>query len=82
MMSKLWSGRGVAIATAVVTCAALVVLVSWSVVSPAAVSSGALGPEWQCSRVAFVLTTCIRAAEARRQVIPVRAKQDDCPPGI
>lgn len=82
MMSKLWSGKGVAIATAVVTCAALAALVSWSVVSPAAVSSGALGPEWQCSRVAFVLTTCIRAAEAGARVIPVRAKQDDCPPGI
>ena len=82
MMSKLWSGRGAAVAAAVVTCAALAAALSWSVASPASVSSGALGPEWQCSRVALVLTTCTRTVETAERVIPVRAKQGDCPPGI
>ncbi|MFX9165610.1 hypothetical protein ABTN87_19300, partial [Acinetobacter baumannii] len=31
------------------------------------VSSAGLGPGWQCSRVAFVLTTCTRAGEAERE---------------
>lgn len=82
MMSKLWSGRGVALAAAVLTCAFLAAFVSWSVASPEPISSAALGPEWQCSRVAFILTTCTRAVGSEGRAIPVRAKEDaqDCPP--
>lgn len=79
MISKLWFGKTVALAAAVVAGVVLVALVSFSVASPEQVSSGALGPEWQCSRVALVLTTCTRAAETEGRVIPVQAKED-CPP--
>ena len=92
MISKLWSGKGAALAAAGAAGAVLVAYLSLMLASPEPVSSAALGPEWQCSRVAFVLTTCSRTSEPEREAdaegvkpadkvkaIPVRAK-DDCPP--
>ncbi|WP_426433886.1 hypothetical protein [Bradyrhizobium genosp. P] len=79
MKSKLWSRKGVALAAAVVASAGAAALLSWNVMSPEPVSSAALGPDWQCSRVAFVLTTCTRTGDTVTGAIPVRAK-DDCPP--
>jgi hypothetical protein len=89
MISKLWSGKGAALAAAVAAGAVLVAYLSLTLASPEPVSSAALGPEWQCSRVAFVLTTCTRESEADGEAkgevknevkaISVRAK-DDCPP--
>ena len=89
MMSKLWSGKGAALAAAGAAGAVLVAYLSLTLASPEPVSNAALGPEWQCSRVAFVLTTCTRATEAEAEAkpqgevkaIPVRAK-DDCPPEL
>ena len=63
MMSKLWSGKGAALAVAGAAGAVLVAYVSLTLASPEQVSSAGLGPGWQCSRVAFVLTTCTRAGE-------------------
>ncbi|HBY25649.1 MAG TPA: hypothetical protein DEH75_03700 [Bradyrhizobium sp.] len=45
----------------------MVAYVSLTLASPEQVSSAGLGPGWQCSRVAFVLTTCTRAGEAERE---------------
>ncbi|NEU94771.1 hypothetical protein [Bradyrhizobium uaiense] len=87
MMSKLWSGKGAALAAAGAAGAVLVAYLSLALASPEPVSSAALGPAWQCSRVAFVLTTCTRTAGTEREAegelkaIPVRAK-DDCPPEL
>ncbi|MGY4260130.1 hypothetical protein ACVI1L_007198 [Bradyrhizobium sp. USDA 4516] len=91
MMSKLWSGKGAALAAAGAAGAVLVAYLSLTLASPEPVSNAALGPEWQCSRVAFVLTTCTRGTEAEREAeakpegevkaILVRAK-DDCPPEL
>ncbi|WP_375782848.1 hypothetical protein ACE10Z_23310 [Bradyrhizobium sp. Pha-3] len=93
MISKLWSGTGAALAAAGAAGAVLVAYLSLTLASPEPVSSAALGPAWQCSRVALVLITCTRAGEdeqaakTEREVktegevraIPVRAR-DDCPP--
>ncbi|PAY05463.1 hypothetical protein CK489_29215 [Bradyrhizobium sp. UFLA03-84] len=87
MISKLWSGKGAALAAAGAAGAVLIAYGSLTLASPEQVSSAGLGPGWQCSRVAFVLTTCTRADEPEREArvdgevraIPVRAK-DDCPP--
>lgn len=80
MISKLWSRKGVALAAAAAICAGLAALVSFGLPSPEPASSAALGPQWQCSRVAFVFTSCTRTAEAgNNKVIRVRAKED-CPP--
>ena len=82
MMTKLWSGKGVALAAAVAASAVLVAILSYAMASPQEVSSAALGPEWQCSRVAFVLTTCTRATGAVDRAMPVRAKVEECAPEL
>ncbi|KIU42868.1 MULTISPECIES: hypothetical protein [Bradyrhizobium] len=83
MISKLWSVKGAALAAAGAAGAVLVAYLFAALASPEPVSSAGLGPDWQCSRVAFVLTTCTRATEAvgENRAIPVRAK-DDCPPEL
>jgi hypothetical protein len=78
MMPNLWSRKAVVLATVVVTCACLVAFAAFTLASPEQVSSAALGPDWQCSRVAFVLTTCSRIGEPGIKATPVRAKED-CP---
>ncbi|MGY4160307.1 MULTISPECIES: hypothetical protein [unclassified Bradyrhizobium] len=67
MISKLWSGKGAALAAAGAAGAVLVAYLSLTLASPEPVSSAALGPAWQCSRVAFVVTTCSRTAETERE---------------
>jgi len=79
MISKLWSRKGAAVAAAVAICACVLTFVALSLASPVPISSAALGPDWQCSRVAFVLTTC--TPTGRPKAVPVRDKED-CPPGI
>lgn len=82
MIFKLWSRKGAVLAAAVVICACLAVLVSSGLPSPEPVSSAALGPDWECSRMAFIFTSCTRAAEAGNRAIRVRAKENCPPPGI
>ena len=82
MMSKLWSGKGAALAAAGAAGAVLVAYLSLTLASPEPVSSAALGPAWQCSRVAFVLTTCTRVSGAASRAIPARAKAEDCAPEL
>lgn len=47
---------GVVIATLVAVTAAVAMGLSY----PEPVSSGALGPDWQCTRLAFIFTSCTR----------------------
>ncbi len=75
MMSKLWTRKGLVLAAAVVTFACLVAFVSFGLASPEPVSSAALGPEWQCSRLAFVFTTCSRIGATEPAAFHVRTKQ-------
>ena len=79
MRSKLWSRKGVAVAAAVGICACLVAFAAFSLSSPEPISSAALGPDWQCSRVALILTTCTPVGKPK--AVEVRDKED-CPPGI
>jgi hypothetical protein len=82
MMLKLWSRKGAVLVAAVAASAALIAFMAFSLASPQPVSSAALGPDWQCSRVAFLLTTCSRTGEAGNHAMRVRAKEDCPPPGI
>ncbi|MBR0797593.1 hypothetical protein JQ615_19580 [Bradyrhizobium jicamae] len=79
MRSKLWSRKGAALAAAVALCVCMLSFVMFSLASPAPISVAALGPDWQCSRVAFVLTSCTHVG--RPKAVPVRDRED-CPPGI
>ncbi|WP_407164596.1 hypothetical protein [Bradyrhizobium sp. ORS 111] len=82
MISMLWSRKGAVLAAAIVTCTVLAALVSSGLPSPEPVSTAALGPHWQCSRVAFVFTSCTRTAQAGNKAMQVRAKEDCPPPGL
>jgi hypothetical protein len=47
---------------------------------PHAVSEPLLGPEWQCSRTAFLVTTCSLSSERTKQrAIAVSASHAICP---
>ncbi|QOZ34025.1 hypothetical protein XH92_22135 [Bradyrhizobium sp. CCBAU 53421] len=49
----------------IVASLACIVVVLAIVAAPRPVSSAALGSEWQCSKAAFVLTTCRQTEPAR-----------------
>ena len=60
-MKIIWqSSRTLAIAVVATVAAGAAVVVG----CPHAVSEPLMGPEWQCSRVAFLVTTCSQSREA------------------
>jgi hypothetical protein len=67
-----WTRKEIALLAAVVTFAAVL---SIGLADP--VPHAALGPEWQCSRLAFVFTTCTRIQNAVTASVPVR-KEPAC----
>src|SRR5258707_739308 len=58
MISNFWTRKGVVLVAAIVTFTCVAALLSVNLASPDPISSAALGADWQCSRIAFVLTTC------------------------
>ena len=83
MIHRLWTWKGIALVGALAAAGCVVTVLSVGLASPEPVASAALGPEWQCNRIAFVLTTCTRIAQAERAALRVRkqeAKEVDCPP--
>jgi hypothetical protein len=69
-----WSFRGVVVSVAVVALVAVAATISIGLAYPEPVSSGALGPDWQCTRLAMVLTSCARVARTET-VATVAAKE-------
>jgi hypothetical protein len=59
-----WSLKGVVLSVAVVTLLSVGAAISIGLAYPEPVSSGALGPDWQCTRMALVFTSCTRVARA------------------
>ena len=51
---------GVVVSVGVVALVAVVAAMSIGLAYPEPVSSGALGPDWQCTRLALVFTSCAR----------------------
>lgn len=72
-----WSFRGVVLSVAVVALFLVVAAVSIGLAYPEPVSSAALGPDWQCTRVALVFTSCARVARAE-SMASVAAKEPLC----
>lgn len=64
MMSLSWLPKRLAVSVAVVMLFAVAAAVAFALAYPEPVSSGALGPDWQCTRLALVFTTCTRVAAA------------------
>jgi len=70
MTSNWWTRKNLVLAAAVVALAFIgFVVIGVSYPEPAA--SAALGPDWQCSRLAFVFTTCSRAKHSQSMAVRV-----------
>ena len=75
MIQNLWNHKGLALLVAIATVTCVVALLSIGLASPEPISSAALGPDWQCSRIAFVFTTCTRLPHAESAAIRVPKEQ-------
>jgi hypothetical protein len=64
-MTRNWcTPKNLVFFTAIVSLACVAAFVVIGLAYPEPVSSAALGPDWQCSRLAFVWTTCTRLKRA------------------
>ena len=66
-MTSLWTHKRLVLSVATATLLAAVAA-STALGYREPVSSAALGPDWQCTRVAFVFTTCSKIVRARPSV--------------
>jgi hypothetical protein len=69
--------KNVILVAAIVLFACVAGGVATGLAYPEPVSSAALGPDWQCSRMAFVWTTCRRLTHAKSASIRV-AREPVC----
>ena len=81
MTPKLWSCKALMLITVIGATACVVALLSIGLTAHEPVTSTALGPEWQCSRFAFVLTTCSRAEHLESASARLRKEQAPGRPG-
>ena len=65
-----WTRRNFSLAAAIVALA-LIGFVVIGVSYPEPAASAALGPDWQCSRLAFVFTTCSRVKNSQLTAVRV-----------
>ena len=64
-MTRNWcTPKNLVFVAAIVSLACVAAFVAIGLAYPEPVSSAALGPDWQCSRLAFVWTTCTRLKRA------------------
>jgi hypothetical protein len=76
-MTSIWIRKFAFIGGAVMLAGAATWL-SIALVSPKPISSAALGPEWQCTRTAFLWTSCSRISHTKPVVQNAR-KDAPCP---
>lgn len=80
MIHPPWTPKDIAVVAAVVMLAAIVAVLSIELVLPEPIPHAALGPDWQCSRLAFVFTTCTRIQRVVTARVPARNEQQPvCP---
>lgn len=65
MIGPMWTRKARALVIATFTLAGAAVLLM-AMAAPKPVSVAALSSEWQCSKTAFVLTTCIQSPKTLR----------------
>jgi hypothetical protein len=76
MPQNCWTRKNLLLAVAVIALAFIgFVVIGVSYPEPAA--SAALGPDWQCSRLVFVFTTCSRAKHSQSMAVRL-AKNPVC----
>ena len=65
MTFKFRMSRQIAACVVTVTLAAVTAAFAMGLAQPDPATSGALGPDWQCTRIAFVFTSCTRVTGLR-----------------
>jgi hypothetical protein len=80
MISNLWTRKGVVLVAVIVTFTCVAALLSVNLASSDPISSAALGADWQCSRIAFVLTTCTPPMRSLGPAPVERARNDSGSP--
>jgi hypothetical protein len=71
MFHLIWTRKDIAFIAAIVALGCVAAVLAIGLAAPDPVSSAALGPDWTCSRIGLVWTTCTpvqRAASAAVQV--------------
>ena len=71
MIHHRWTPRSLVLAAAIVLFACVAGAAATGLVRPEPVASAALGPDWQCSRLAFVFTTCSRVKHSQSMLVRV-----------
>jgi hypothetical protein len=64
MARNWWTAKNLVFVVAIVSLACVAAVLAVGLAYPEPVSNAALGPDWQCSRLAFVWTTCTRLTGA------------------
>ncbi|XIA62799.1 hypothetical protein ACFIOY_25590 [Bradyrhizobium sp. TZ2] len=72
-----WTRRTLVLAAAAVALICAIGFAAVGLSQPEPVASAALGPDWQCSRLAFVFTTCSRVKHSQSATIGL-AKMPAC----
>lgn len=65
-----WTRRSIVLTAAAVALASAIGVYATGVSHPEPVARSTLGPDWECTRLAFVFTTCSRAKHT--EATPVR----------
>jgi hypothetical protein len=65
MTRNWWTPKNLIFVAAMMSLACVAAFVVVGLAYPEPVSSATLGPDWQCSRLAFVWTTCSRLKNAQ-----------------
>ena len=78
-----WTPKNLIFAVTILSLACVAAVVAFGLVYPEPVQSAALGPDWQCTRLAFVWTTCTRVTRAGAASVRVAkervAREPACP---
>ena len=69
MSRKWWTRNFIGYSLAFVSLACVVALVAAGLTSAEPIQGAALGPHWQCSRIAFVFTICSRVSQVERAIV-------------
>jgi hypothetical protein len=78
MPHNLWTRKDIAFAAAIVSLGCVVAALAIGLASPEPISDAGLGPDWACSRIALVWTTCVRVQHTASASVS-KANAPACP---
>jgi hypothetical protein len=78
MPQNLWTRKDIVRVAAIVAVGCVVAVLAIGLAYPEPVPHAALGPDWQCSRIALVWTTCHRVQPAASGSVRVN-RRSGCP---